>query len=133
MSSSGIAPARSSYLKVGLVPVHDTCHGKLRHGLWLLHKLYVRTDDTEVITHIDEGHLYAVTCHSVEYETGRISLAAYSERMHLYLGLACSKGCRHLQHMGSELKLLSLREVVGIVLYEACSSVESLCHLHQHS
>ena len=108
MSSSGIAPCSRSGCKIGLMSVHDTGNGKLGHGLGLLYKLDVRTDDAEMIAQIDEGNLNAVPCHSVKYKSCGILLAADAQGMNLDLGLCGRKCGRNLKHMGCKLQLASL-------------------------
>ena len=132
MGSSGVAPGCGSDLKIRLMTVHDTGHGKLRHGLWLLYELDIGADEPEMSTHVNHGNLDAVSGNAVKHEAGRILLSAYPERMNLNLGLCCRKGRRNLKHMGSKLQLLSLRKVIGVILNEARSSLLTLCHLHKH-
>ena len=81
--SACIAPALCTDLEVRLMTEHDAGNRKLGHRLCLLYKLDVCTDDTETVSHVHHGYLDGITGDTVKYQTCRVFLSAYTERMNL--------------------------------------------------
>ena len=97
--SAGLDPRFRGRLEIRDVPIHHARDRKLRHLLFLSDELQLGADQAEMRPQIHERDRDGVTRYGIENESGRVALAADTERMDLDLQFLRGKHRGDFEHV----------------------------------
>ena len=128
VGAAGKDPCCRSYLEVGHRNPQGIGYGELRQ--WLrLDALHIVHQQTEAVTHIDDGSGDTLAHLGVEDEAGGIAFAyADAKEVDLQTGFVGSNERTDLQHVRLQDARLLAVEVQRVVLQERTAVGQTLCH-----